>query len=181
MTKHLYDSKLKCFIKGILPNGERDLTLDSSVTTLSAYEVLDPKDSKIRNTMDALFRGLWVKTEIGGLARYKNDNYRRASPEIPGNPWVIATLRLARWRIAAATSPSDLSGAMDLLDWAVKHALSSGALPEQLDPYSGKPISATPLLWSHAEYVLAVTEYISKRQELAAAMQSTVGSVWHAH
>jgi GH15 family glucan-1,4-alpha-glucosidase len=181
MIRHLYDPKLNRFIKGILPNGERDLTLDSSVTTLSAYEVLDAHDSKVKNTMDALLRDLWVKTEVGGLARYENDNYRRESPDLPGNPWIIATLRLARWRIAAATSPNDLSGAIDLLDWAVKHALPSGALPEQLDPCSGAPISATPLLWSHAEYVLAVTEYLSKRQELAAAIESTVGRVWHAY
>jgi GH15 family glucan-1,4-alpha-glucosidase len=177
MIRHLYDSKLNRFIKGILPNGERDLTLDSSVTTLSAYEVLNAHDSRIKNTMDALLRDLWVKTEIGGLARYQNDRYRRASPDIQGNPWIIATLRLARWRIAAATLPSDLPEAMNLLNWAAKHALPSGALPEQLDPYSGTPISATPLLWSHAEYVLAVTEYISKRQELAAAIQSTLGRI----
>jgi glucoamylase len=60
---------------------------------------------------------------------------------------------------------------MDLLKWATKNALSTGALAEQLNPYSGKPISAIPLLWSHAEFVLAVTEYISKHQEITALNQ----------
>jgi len=173
LIKHLYDPKLNRFIKGILPNGERDLTLDSSVSTVSTYQVLDAQDSRVKNTMDALVRGLWVKTDVGGLARYQNDQFRRVSTDTPGNPWFIATLRLARWRIAAATSIESLSEAMAILDWAAKHALTSGALAEQLDPYSGKPISATPLLWSHAEYVLAVTEYINRRQELADAVQST--------
>jgi GH15 family glucan-1,4-alpha-glucosidase len=45
-------------------------------------------------------------------------------------------------------------------------------LAEQLDPHSGKPISATPLLWSHAEFVLVVTEYMNKHQELTATTQS---------
>jgi GH15 family glucan-1,4-alpha-glucosidase len=181
LIKHLYDPKLNRFVKGILPSGERDLTLDSSVSTVAAYEVLDARDNMVKSTMDALVRGLWVKTEVGGLARYQNDQYRRASPDIPGNPWFIATLRLARWRIAAAASINDLPDAMAILDWAAKHALTSGALAEQLDPYSGKPISATPLLWSHAEYVLAVTEYINRWRELAGAVQSTVGRVGHAN
>ena len=174
MIKHLYDPTRKCFIKGILPNGERDLTLDSSVTTVFAYEVLDAKDIRVKNTMDALISNLWVKTDVGGLARYQNDRYRRVSPDLPGNPWVISTLRLARWYIASADSQNSLTKAMDILDWATKHALPSGALPEQLDPYTGKPVSATPLLWSHAEYILALTEYINKTQELIAASQQPI-------
>jgi GH15 family glucan-1,4-alpha-glucosidase len=62
--------------------------------------------------------------------------------------------------------------AMDFLKWTAKHSLPTGALAEQLDPYSGKPISATPLLWSHAEFILAVTEYINKHQEITTTTQS---------
>lgn len=168
MIKHLYDPELKRFIKGIYSNGQKDTTVDSSISTVFAYEVLDAKDSMVNNTMEALANELSVKTQIGGLARYKNDRYRRVSLETPGNPWFISTLRLARWHIATASSPSDLTTAMDTLKWAAKNALPSGALAEQLDPYSGQPISATPLLWSHAEYVLAVTEYLNKYQEITA-------------
>ena len=168
MIKHLYDPKLKRFIKGIYPNGERDTTVDSSVSTVFTCGVLDAKDEMVKNTMDVLAKELWVKTEIGGLARYKNDQYRRVSIDTPGNPWFISTLRLARWHIAVASSLDELAPAMELLKWTAKNSLSSGALAEQLDPYSGKPISATPLLWSHAEYVLAVCEYINKYQEITA-------------
>ena len=171
MIKHLYDPQLKRFIKGIYPNGEKDTTIDSSISTVFAYEVLDAKDIRVKNTMEALASNLRVKTDVGGLARYQNDHYRRVSSDTPGNPWFISTLRLARWHIATANSLGELTQAMDFLKWAAKNALSTGALAEQLDPYSGKPISATPLLWSHAEFVLAVTEYISKYQEITA--QST--------
>jgi len=173
MIKNLYDPQLKRFIKGIYPNGERDITVDSSVSTIFAYEVLDAKDVRVKNTMEALENNLRVKTDVGGLARYQNDRYRRVSSNTPGNPWFISTLRLARWYIATATSLGDLMQAMDFLKWTAKHSLPTGALAEQLDPYSGKPISATPLLWSHAEFILAVTEYINKHQEITTTTQST--------
>lgn len=166
MVKHLYDQQQKRFIKGIYPNGEKDTTIDSSVSTVFACEVLDVKDSRVKGTMESLASSLAVKTQIGGLARYQNDSYRRVSPDTPGNPWFIATLRLARWQIALSENQNELSHAMELLRWTAKNALHSGALAEQLDPYSGRPISATPLLWSHAELVLAATEYMSKHQEL---------------
>jgi GH15 family glucan-1,4-alpha-glucosidase len=175
MIKHLYDPQLKRFIKGIYPNGEKDTTLDSSVSTVFAYEVFDAEDGRVKNTMDTLARELWVKTGVGGLARYQNDHYRRVSPDTPGNPWFISTLRLARWHIATASTLEQLSQAMEILKWAAKNALPSGALAEQLDPFSGKPVSATPLLWSHAEFVLTVTEYMSKYQEITATAQTNLG------
>ena len=171
MVKHLYDPELKRFIKGIYPNGEKDTTIDSSVSSVFAFEVFDAKDVRVKSTMEALTINLRVNTDVGGLARYQNDLYRRVSSETTGNPWFISTLRLARWHIATANSLDELVQAMKFLKWAAKNALPSGALAEQLDPYSGKPISATPLLWSHAEFVLAVTEYISKHHEITATGQ----------
>ncbi len=171
LTQHLYDTKLKRFVKGIFPNGEKDLTLDSSVTTVFADNVLAAKDPMVKNTVDALKRDLWVNTQVGGLARYQNDRYRQVSTDTSGNPWFISTLRLARWYIAVASKPEQLEEALTLLQWTNKNALPSGALAEQLDPFSGKPVSATPLLWSHAEYVLAVTEYFNKYQELSATSE----------
>jgi glucoamylase len=165
MIKYLYDPELGRFIKGIYPDGTRDTTIDSSVSTIFACNVLDASDLMVKNTMNALIQQLSVKTEIGGLARYKNDQYRRVSLQTPGNPWFISTLRLARWYIAAAVSIEELKKGMELIKWAAKNALSSGALAEQLNPYTGEPISATPLLWSHAEFVNAVCEYLNKRQE----------------
>jgi GH15 family glucan-1,4-alpha-glucosidase len=33
-------------------------------------------------------------------------------------------------------------------------------MAEQLNPYDAKPISVSPLIWSHAEFVLAANEYL---------------------
>ena len=41
-------------------------------------------------------------------------------------------------------------------------ALPSGTMAEQLHPYSGEPLSVSPLTWSHAEYVRTVREYIDR-------------------
>jgi len=49
----------------------------------------------------------------------------------------------------------------------VKHALPSGVLAEQLNPFDASPISVSPLVWSHAEFVLTVSEYIDKYQQLS--------------
>jgi len=168
MIKHLSDPELKRLIKGIYLNGERDITIDSSITTIFACGVLDAKDNMVKNTMDSLVKELWVKTQVGGLARYKNDNFRRVSIDTAGNPWFISTIRLARWQIAVASSLDDLARSMELLKWATKNALPSGVLAEQLDPYSGNPVSAAPLLWSHAEFVIAAGECVSKHQEITA-------------
>jgi len=49
----------------------------------------------------------------------------------------------------------ELQRAVDILLWATTHAMPSGVLPEQIDPYTGTPVSVAPLTWSHASFVLA--------------------------
>jgi GH15 family glucan-1,4-alpha-glucosidase len=39
-------------------------------------------------------------------------------------------------------------------------------LAEQLDPNDGNPISASPLCWSHAEFVIAASEYTEKFRKM---------------
>jgi len=39
-------------------------------------------------------------------------------------------------------------------------------LPEQINPYTGAPISVAPLVWSHAEYAITVLDYLKKLEEL---------------
>jgi GH15 family glucan-1,4-alpha-glucosidase len=72
------------------------------------------------------------------------------------------TLTVAQWYAARARKLADLEPAMKLLQWAADRALPSGVLPEQVDPYTGRPISVAPLTWSHASYVLAVHRIADK-------------------
>jgi GH15 family glucan-1,4-alpha-glucosidase len=167
MLTHLYDSRLRRFIKAVYPNGRRDLTIDSSLSFTFLFETFDAGDAPVAETMNAIIDRLWINSEIGGLARYENDEYHRVSKSVQGNPWFICTLWLARWYIATATSQDDLKKALRILQWVVKHASPSGFLAEQLNPFDASPLSVSPLVWSHAEFVITVCEYTDKYQKLS--------------
>ena len=167
IVTNLYDNKRGRFVKAILLDGTRDATVDSSLAFTFLYGAFDAENEAVGQTMKAITDNLSVDQGIGGLARYENDLYHRVSAAAQGNPWVICTLWQARWHIAAAKSLEDLKKALTLIFWVVKHALPSGVLAEQLNPYDASPISVSPLIWSHAEYVLTVSEYLEKHQHLS--------------
>jgi GH15 family glucan-1,4-alpha-glucosidase len=161
--KHLYDDKLRRFARmvNVSSSGEltADTTIDSSIAGLWLFDMFSPDDPKVVSTMEQIVERLTVKTDIGGIARYEDDYYFQVSKEIadvPGNPWILCTLGVAQWHARRAQSLDELQKAIALLEWTVARALPSGVLPEQVDPYSGKPLSVSPLTWSHAAYVLAV-------------------------
>ena len=87
--------------------------------------------------------------------------------KIPGNPWIICTLWLAQYDIAVAKTTDELAKALDILKWAVQRALPSGVLAEQVHPFTGKPISISPLAWSHATIVMTVIEYLERLNQLS--------------
>jgi ferredoxin len=121
------------------------------------------------STMKAIEEKLWVKTRVGGVARYENDYYHRVSSDIasvPGNPWFICTLWLADYYITRAKSAADLKLALPIFEWTASHALESGVLAEQVNPYTNEPISVSPLTWSHATVVSTVIKYLEKLEEL---------------
>lgn len=172
MLAHLYDADNGRFAKAIYEDGSKDMTVDSSISAVFLFRVFDASDDVVKGTMNAVADKLWVRTDIGGMARYENDEYFRASREVPGNPWFICTLWLARWHIAKATSIDQLQKGLDLLHWAVSRSQPSGLMAEQIHPYTGAPISVSPLSWSHAEFVTAVYEYMDKYQELISTADS---------
>ena len=99
------------------------------------------------------------------MARYENDYYYQVTRDLSqaqGNPWFICTLWLAQYRIAHASTIDELHTALPLLAWAQSHALRSGVMAEQINPFTGDPLSVSPLTWSHAEYVLTVRWYLGK-------------------
>lgn len=66
---------------------------------------------------------------------------------------------------------SDLQEPLKLLEWVSDHALSSGVLAEQVNPYTGEPLSVSPLTWSHAEYVMTAHTWLEKHQALERASE----------
>ncbi len=178
LEKHIFSEEHNRYLRGIqLENGqtEPDFITDSSVVGLFLCGMLGPDDERMRSTMRNYEERLTVKTHVGGVARYENDCYYQISGDIhnvPGNPWFICTLWLAQWKIEAARCIEDLVEAEDVLRWVARHALKSGVLAEQINPYSGTPISVSPLTWSHASYVSTVCQLRDKRRLLLSTDES---------
>jgi glucoamylase len=146
-----------------------DTTIDASLVGLWQFGMYAPDDPKILTTMQAIQQQLWVKTDVGGVARYTNDHYHQVSQDIsnvPGNPWFICTLWLAEWHALMAKHLDELKPALDILEWVAAHALPSGILAEQVDPYTGQPRSVSPLTWSHAAYVSTVLTTLQRKRHL---------------
>jgi GH15 family glucan-1,4-alpha-glucosidase len=171
--EHLYDPTLGRFLRRIVTGEggvivERDTVIDSSLAGLYMFGMLEADDPKVAATMEKVEHDLWVKTDIGGIARYADDYYHQTTRDtatVPGNPWIICTLWLADWYIAKASSPADLQRAMELIEWVVARSLPSGTLPEQVHPHTAQPLSVSPLTWSHATFVQTVRNYIKRDEQ----------------
>ncbi len=172
MARHLFVEGAGRFARR-LTDGGPDLTVDASLAGVFAFGTFPACDPRVRATMHAVRERLWVKTAVGGCARYEGDAYERATPDpsIPGNPWIICTLWLARHAIEAAVTPEEIEQARPLLDWVAARAAPSGVLPEQVDPFDGTPRSVAPLTWSHAELLFTVRRLVERRAELTAPAQ----------
>jgi glucoamylase len=171
--KYLWQVDQNCFARMLYRDetgaSQPDNTVDSSIAGYWKFGMYAPEDPKIIVSMQRIREHLWVKTKVGGIARYENDGYHQVSQDIgnvPGNPWFICTLWMAEWYAAVARSPKELEPALELLKWTTKHALPSGVLAEQVHPYTGEPLSVSPLTWSHAAYISAVQAYLKAEKLL---------------
>ncbi|MEO0511329.1 MAG: glycoside hydrolase family 15 protein [Planctomycetota bacterium] len=168
--KHLYHQEQRrfCRMATPLPGGgyRLDMTPDSSNYALWAFGGFDADSEEMRREMSELRRLLSVSTEVGGLSRYARDYYHQIERDktdiVPGNPWVICTLWQAQHEIAKAKSKDDLREAMELIEWCTYRSRPSGVLAEQFHPYTGEPISVSPLTWSHATIMIVVAQYLQK-------------------
>jgi GH15 family glucan-1,4-alpha-glucosidase len=171
--QHLWDPDAKRFARRLTRNADgtltRDMTMDMAIAALFIAGVFTTDDPMMSQTMAALLERLNIKTKVGGYARYENDYYHQVSQDvanIAGNPWFICSCWAAQWHIAQATNDQELHAALPMLQWVVDHALPSGVLAEQVDPYTDAPLSASPLTWSHAEYIATVRWYAGKHTRL---------------
>lgn len=162
----LYSPQDERFAQRFNPDTKKiDLTIDASLFGVVTFGLFPVDDPMVSSTMRQVEDHLTVKTDIGGIARYERDRFVSVTEDfkrIPGNPWIICTLWLAQYKIAAARTREQLRSVVDSLTWATRHAHPSGALPEQLHPLGEHPISVCPLSWSHAEFIITVLDYLDK-------------------
>ena len=187
LLRHLWNPEASRFARMATPiedggkvSGYRlDMTRDSANYALFAFGAFRPGNPMVVSEMQSLWERLWVKTPIGGCARYERDYYhmveRQNTEVVPGNPWIICTLWHAQHRIAMARSLEELRAAMPLLEWTADRAKTSGVLAEQYHPYTGEAMSVSPLTWSHATVVTTVIEYLRKHERLIAEANAPAG------
>jgi GH15 family glucan-1,4-alpha-glucosidase len=174
MIRHMWDSEKRRFARTATPQPDGsyklDMTLDASAFALFAFGALSAADPKVVSHMEQLRDRLWVKTPIGGMARYEQDYYhqveRQNTQDVPGNPWAICTLWYAQWLIEKATTEDELREALPYMDWVMTRAFASGVLAEQFDPYTGAAISVSPLTWSHATVMIVVMKYLLRHARI---------------
>lgn len=151
----LFDETRGALRKGYLLNkDDGSLEFDNTLDVSSGYGALmfatEAFTSKvIRSTFKVIETELLDNSPSGGAPRYEHDNYFASEPQFQGNPWFVTTLWMAQYFLQLARNPD----AEKLVAWAQKLALPSGVLSEQVNPTDGKPLSVTPLVWSHAELI----------------------------
>lgn len=178
VLEHLWDRESGRFLRMLVPADReagtrevRDATPDASLFLLHFLGFLDEDDPRLVATLEGVADALAVRTDVGGLARYRGDYYHAVSQEwerVPGNPWFVAQCWLARWRMARAETPQELDAALEPLRWVALRATSAGLLPEQVDPFTAAPLAVTPLTWSHAAFVTAACDYLDRRAQVNA-------------
>jgi GH15 family glucan-1,4-alpha-glucosidase len=133
--------------------------VDASLLGLSVpYEVVSPHDPLMRRTVERIEGTL---RSGGGVHRYPGDTY------YGGGEWVLLTAWLG-WYYTQLGEPASLEKAHTAINWVRSQAGKggvSGELPEQI-PYNLNAASyyspwvakwgsiASPLLWSHAKYMI---------------------------
>jgi oligosaccharide amylase len=170
--KVLFDDSIGMFVKHVIHQEDGELIFDKTIDMSSFYgvvlfEVFDIDDPKIIKAAKTVSQTLQVKANSNGYVRYENDAYYRMHDADSPNPWVITTLWMAHYLIKKAVKLTDLKEPLRLLEWTCSHATSGGILAEQMHPNTREHLSTSPLIWSHAEYVLAVDSYLKKVKELS--------------
>ena len=161
IIKELWDENQKYFLRFSEEGGQlrKEPKLDaSSFYGPVRFGIFAPDDPRMLAAYEMAKSRLSVGIPIGGTARYEGDNFCKSVDSATGNPWLVTTLWLAQYKIVAASSLPELLEVAKDIEWAASHAKHS-MLPEQLHPQTGDAISATPLTWSHAEFVRTVIEF----------------------
>ncbi|MFT5036840.1 MAG: GH15 family glucan-1,4-alpha-glucosidase [Candidatus Azotimanducaceae bacterium] len=172
ILEHLYDKDLGMFVKLVRYDKNDELEIDRTIDISSffgplIFGVLEPSDSRIKQSYETIERTLKVHGASEGYVRYEGDTYYTMQDAGTPNPWVITTLWMAQYHIMKAEKVKDLEEAYTILEWTCGHATKSGVLAEQMHPHTREHLSTAPLTWSHAEFVITVDEYLKKHAELS--------------
>jgi glucoamylase len=145
IVSHLWDEQNNRFLKSIKP---LDKDVDTAIIGLSfPFSVLQPDDPRILSTAHQIENAFRYTAE--GIGRYPGDAYHG------GNPWFITTLWMALYNCQLG----NYEKAKTLIDWSAKHVDEIQLFAEQVNKENGEPVSASPLAWSHAMFILSLLDF----------------------
>lgn len=170
ITENFYNPETDFFYKSVRET-ENGLECDGRVDMSSFYgifnfRVLEQTDVRLKKAYKVVLEKLYNQTPVDGVARYEGDEFFRVSGDAPANPWFITTCWKAQYDVAVSSSLEELARVKDAFWWMVEHATASGMMSEQVRSDTGEQVSASPLAWSHAEYVSLVASYVQKYKRL---------------
>lgn len=172
-TALFFDPERKLLRKGFLLKEDGSLEFDNTLDVSSLYGAMMYADEfgkeEIAATAKAIEEILLNASPVGGTARYEHDNYFASNPQYQGNPWFVTTLWFAQYYIRQG----NVDKGRELVNWTLQHTLPSGVFSEQIHPENGDPISVTPLVWSHAEFINTTLDLAKVAQRLAEKDQTT--------
>ncbi len=150
ITEFLYET---VHSGGFFPKYVGSETIDASLLWLCVpYNVIPPLDPAMIKTVERIEREITIE---GGVKRYPQDTY------YGGGRWIILSAYLGWYYLQIGNAKR----AGEMLDWILAQQEDCGHLPEQVldqvnDPSMIEPWEkmwgsvATPLLWSHAMFLI---------------------------
>lgn len=131
-----------------LKRNNKDNICDISVLgSIVPFEMLDKNQKGVKNTIEKI--NLNLRTYTGGYLRFENDNYIGGN-----NPWPIATLWMALYNIEIGNKEE----AIKQIEFVTQTATEHGFLAEQIDNDTMKSKWVIGLGWSHAMYIIALSQ-----------------------
>jgi len=179
IIKNLYNKENSFFYRRAKISEQGKITFDdvldmSSFIGVFRFGILDTADVRLVKMFKVVEEKLSLKNEIGGIFRYVGDKYFAVNNDNTENPWFITTLWGVQYQIAQAKSSQDFEAIDAGLAWVLRFAQPSGMLSEQLNRNTGEQLSVSPLIWSHAELVITIVQYIKKRKELTDVQKNDI-------
>ena len=133
-----------------LKRNNKDNICDISVLgSVVPFEMLDKNQKEVKNTIEKI--NLNLRTYTGGYLRFENDNYIGGN-----NPWPIATLWMTLYNIEIGNKEE----AIKQIEFVAQTATKHGFLAEQVDNETMKSKWVIGLGWSHAMYIIALSQLL---------------------
>ncbi len=146
INENMYDDEKKSYIRNT-----EDKKMDISILgAITPFNVLKPKEKKVKNTVESI--NLHLRTYTGGYQRFEQDHYMN------GNPWPIANL----WMTLYYLETGEKKKAKETFDFVVKTAGKHYFLGEQVDNTTLKPNWVIGLGWSHAMFIIVLEKLYKK-------------------